>query len=215
MHLFDGFLDVSQMEHKQEILSANSIIMIAVNRNGVPEDKRSFTKEIATSDYSDSFFVKVEILEPLFLLIRGSKKSNLLPAKCNILCLDIEAASLNNAYTIVSEQFEPHRRSHTGNIFTKGYYEGENVWFPLENLRNIEEAKFEEQLFLDYREFKLKQNYDEMSGFDKDEVSLISLLKDRVKITGKQIMDMFSDKEKYLKVIWNLTDKDVIEEIIR
>jgi hypothetical protein len=54
-----------------------------------------------------------------------------------------------------------------------------------------------------------------MSGFDKDEVSLISLLKDRGKITGKQIMDMFSDKEKYLKVIWNLTDKDVIEEIIR
>lgn len=53
------------------------------------------------------------------------------------------AISLNHAYTLLSEAFEPWRISHTGNIYEQILYrEGNGKWYPLEFLR--EEKELEE-----------------------------------------------------------------------
>lgn len=55
--------------------------------------------------------------------------------------------SLNHAFTVLSERFEPWRRSHTGNIYWRMLYLEENErWYPLEILRRAEVAKDEHQL---------------------------------------------------------------------
>lgn len=117
--------------------------MIAVNKDNFPDEYQEFTEDITTSDLpNNNVFVKVVLLEPLRLLCRGSKKAILMETKCKILSLNKEASSINNAYTLISEQFEP-RRSHTGNVFTKCYYQKQSIWFPLEDLRQAEEVNFE------------------------------------------------------------------------
>jgi hypothetical protein len=46
--------------------------------------------------------------------------------------------SLNQAFTRLSEVFEPWRKAHTGNIYEKIFYEeSANRWAPLDELRNL------------------------------------------------------------------------------
>lgn len=55
--------------------------------------------------------------------------------------------SLNHAFTRLSEEYEPWRISHTGNIYTRVLYEERNGrWYPLEVLRNAAEAQAEHAL---------------------------------------------------------------------
>lgn len=45
--------------------------------------------------------------------------------------------SLNHAYTILSEHFEPHRISHTGNVYEQVLYQEANgYWYPLKLFRD-------------------------------------------------------------------------------
>lgn len=54
------------------------------------------------------------------------------------------ADSLNHAFTLLSEKYEPWRKSHTGNIYQRILYQEENKkWYPLEMLRNAALAKDE------------------------------------------------------------------------
>ena len=47
------------------------------------------------------------------------------------------ADSLNYAFTCLSEEYEPWRKSHTGNIYDKIFYrESNNKWYPIDVLRN-------------------------------------------------------------------------------
>ncbi len=57
------------------------------------------------------------------------------------------AESLNHAFTLLSEKYEPWRQSHTGNIYERILYrERNNQWYPLDILRNASIAKDEHQL---------------------------------------------------------------------
>jgi hypothetical protein len=69
--------------------------------------------------------VEIVLQEDLKLLLRGSKKARLEPCKCKIPILSddkIEAMSINQAYTLISQKVEPSRHSHSGNVFNKIYY---------------------------------------------------------------------------------------------
>lgn len=56
-------------------------------------------------------------------------------------------ASLNHALTALSEVFEPWRISHTGSIYTRVLFKGgDDVWYPLDRLRRVAEAKEEDAL---------------------------------------------------------------------
>jgi hypothetical protein len=56
-------------------------------------------------------------------------------------------ASLNHAYTKLSETFETWRISHTGNIYTRVLYQERNgTWYPLDILRNKALEKQEQEI---------------------------------------------------------------------
>ena len=53
-------------------------------------------------------------------------------------CIDRnDIFSLNHAFTVLSEKYEPMRKSHTGNVYDRFFYKEENdQWYPLNVLRN-------------------------------------------------------------------------------
>jgi hypothetical protein len=60
------------------------------------------------------------------------------------------AESLNHAFTLLSEKYEPWRKSHTGNIYDRMLYQEANGrWYPLNILRNAAIARDEHQLIRD------------------------------------------------------------------
>lgn len=60
---------------------------------------------------------------------------------------DKPVASLNHAYTKLSETFETWRISHTGNIYTRVLYQERNgKWYPLDLLRNKALEKQEQEI---------------------------------------------------------------------
>lgn len=217
------FISISQFEDKIEILPENTVLMFAVNPSNVPEDKIQNLKSIRTIDSKSYMYVEAKLSNPLILQIRGSKMSNLLKVSCIIPSLNnIEASSINNAYTIISQEYEPKRKSHTGNVFDKCYYlDDDKKWHPLEDLRNREENKFEEKLFLDNKLYHLVQDVrDHIYGgmfnrnvFNDKELTLIDYLYDFKYITGCDIKELFkNNKRDYINTINNLLDRKVIYE---
>ncbi len=87
--------------------------------------------------------------EPLELTFRGTKKPVLKDCRCTLPSLKAKARSLNEAYTKLSEKFEPHRRGHGGNVFQKVLYlpPGQHNWQPLDELRLAKQIEFQKKLF--------------------------------------------------------------------
>lgn len=49
---------------------------------------------------------------------------------------EASAISLNHAFTLLSERYETHRLSHTGNVYERFFYEeSDGRWYPLDDLR--------------------------------------------------------------------------------
>jgi hypothetical protein len=60
------------------------------------------------------------------------------------------AISLNHALTMLSERYEKHRISHTGNVYARVFYlESDDYWYPLADLREGVLAGAERQLMAD------------------------------------------------------------------
>jgi hypothetical protein len=96
-----------------------------------------YLKEI-NREYGIPFLAaKIQILNDLVLSTYGYKSSTLMNCPINIPFLNKKAVSVNQAYTIISTEFEKNRRSHTGNVFDKVYYKDDNTnrWLKLDNLR--------------------------------------------------------------------------------
>jgi len=91
-------------------------------------------RETRTTDPNASFVV-VQLREPLRLVTRASGISKLAPATCSVPSLGRHAKSLNEAYRLVSEAFEPHRRSHSANVFLEVFYDDQGWWIPIDAYR--------------------------------------------------------------------------------
>jgi len=90
---------------------------------------------------TDPEFVEIELLDDLILTLRGTKKAILNRCDCRIPILDnLRAYSLNHAYTLISQEFEKHRISHSGNVFKDIYYNDKDMWLPIANLRDALES---------------------------------------------------------------------------
>ena len=76
--------------------------------------------------------------------LKGSKLGRLGPVKCIIPSLkEPRAESLNHAYRLVSEAFEPERISHAGNVFKKVVYvDLDGNCRSLEDLRHYHAVRF-------------------------------------------------------------------------
>ena len=133
-----------QQEHVVQLLPSNSAVMLLVDHRGTPDKlKKPLKKEMQLSSRT-SESVEVILREDLKLRLRGTKPATLEDATCWIPSLEEEAKSLNHAYRLVSEKFEPQRLSHSGNVFKVGYYfELSHTWTSLDGLRSAAEASVE------------------------------------------------------------------------
>lgn len=101
-------------------------------RKLIPSDKIHWR----TIEPPGSHLAEIILLEDLKIVLRGTKKAILEPCECKIPVLERTAQSLNHAYTLLSQEFETDRLSHTGNVFTKVFFESsKGKWSPLESLR--------------------------------------------------------------------------------
>lgn len=75
------------------------------------------------------------------IVLRGTKTANLKKCKCDIPSLDLEVNSINQAYTKISEKYEPSRASHAGNVFRKVFYRDGKKWIKLDDKRQQLERK--------------------------------------------------------------------------
>ena len=133
-----------QQEHVVRFLPPRSVILFAVDGTNTPAELEQHLKEAITLGMKKSHAIELTLNRiPLRLRLRGTKPAMLEGVPCWIPSLQIEAKSLNHAYRLVSERFEPSRISHSGNVFELGYFKSGDTWISLGDLRNAAVARFE------------------------------------------------------------------------
>lgn len=122
-------------ETRHRILPADSTLYFHMNPANTPEPLRQHLVHLSHIPIS-GFYVKALLQANLELRLRGTKPATLEPCPCVIPALEVTAASVNHAYSLISLAFEPKRRSHTANVFDKVVYFDQygHVW-KLEHLR--------------------------------------------------------------------------------
>lgn len=126
-----------QAEADIQMIPSDKSVYFAVSFNMVPNNLRnSLLSPDELNIVSNYGFIKVILHEPLMLHLRGSKMPQLLDCECIIPSLrNLKARSMNHAYTLISRHYEKKRRSHSGNVFQKGYYHNGIKWFSFDDLR--------------------------------------------------------------------------------
>jgi len=87
---------------------------------------------------SEDEAVPIDTSGGLWLRVKGLDKTELVSSTVLMptVCAEPTAISLNHALTMLSERFEKHRISHTGNVYTRVFYmESDGGWYPLADLR--------------------------------------------------------------------------------
>ena len=138
---------VRELLDKEEVVellpSGSSLRALVTIRNGISPEQKNYLVP-AMKIQQTGWLVEVVLLEALRLKLRGTKKGELMDCKCRIPALsNREAISVNQAYTLISEKFEPSRKSHSGNVFTKVYcHDSKGEWQQLDELRGKAESKY-------------------------------------------------------------------------
>lgn len=127
-------------ELEMALLPLGSEVRFRISRSGVPAEllKHVIENEPVFPDPGAS--VSVMLRSELRLVVRPSRRSQLMDVDCVIPAINKKASSLNEAYKVLSEAFEPHRRSQGGNVYLKGHYLDEGWWLQLDALRRWVEA---------------------------------------------------------------------------
>lgn len=123
---------------------------------------------------NDACFVEVKLAEPtdtqvqdfefkdggLWLIFEGSAPTDLRSSTIKLPdgVTEEKAISLNHAFTLLSEVYEPWRKAHTGSVYERFYYQEEDgKWYPLALLRDAGIAKQEQKIAADlWAEFLLR-----------------------------------------------------------
>jgi hypothetical protein len=84
-------------------------------------------------------FGELQLREPLLLGFRGTRLPTLLPARCFVRALDLEARSVNHGCTLLSQRYETKRISHTYNVFETVLWKDDkhDRLIPLDKLRRV------------------------------------------------------------------------------
>lgn len=85
----------------------------------------------------------------LWLRLRGLEKTELLSSTVRMPSAVSKefANSLNHAFTLLSQTYERHRISNTGNVYTRVFYqEKDGQWYPLDDLRKGVQVSKEREL---------------------------------------------------------------------
>ena len=127
--LVEKFNDVQ----KKLCLPKETLLAAKTNPGGLSQD---LLNKLDSDREVPGTYVRIVLQEDLFIFLRGTKIPTLSGCKCFIPLLEKEARSINHAYALISQTFEPERMSHTGNVFAKIYYFDGRQWCTLERRRN-------------------------------------------------------------------------------
>jgi len=139
-------------EEKTElILKSGTQLLVQISTGSVNKLNKQYLAHLedVNNDYvkntagiAGARFVEIELIDDLLIILRGTKKSTLSRCKCIIPVLNNQKAnSLNHAYTLISQEFEKHRISHSGNVFKDIYYkkdekDKDDKWLPIDSFRD-------------------------------------------------------------------------------
>jgi hypothetical protein len=140
-----------ELEVEEQALPQRTRLLASVSRPA-REDGVVTLEADEVADSRPGAYVEIVLLEPLKILIRSTKRARLPRCRCNVPALNATVNSINEAYTRISEAYEPHRASHSGNVFRRVYHEtltasGATLWRPLDSLRRPLEATVERVVF--------------------------------------------------------------------
>lgn len=126
-------------EREVDFLPKGTQLLARVSERNIPAELQSQTND--EGRLIGGARVAIILEEDLRLQLRGTKRARLVDCKCRIPALpDIEETkrfSVNQAFTRISERFEPHRVSSGGNVFNDIYYKDAKLgWQPLRTLRD-------------------------------------------------------------------------------
>lgn len=138
----DELVDRLRENVVKEFLPSESTVAFAINGDHTPDRLKKHLIEGKDIGINTPYLVFIKLQAPLNLRMRGTSRGKLTPVNCRIPALDINATSLNHAYRLVSEEFEPKRISHAGNVFDLGYLEQEGRWISLEDHRSSIEDEY-------------------------------------------------------------------------
>lgn len=108
-------------------------LYVELNPKYIPQNKKSDNNLIS---YNGKLYTHIILREDLRIYSRYRKKAKLKPCKCFIPALNTDAESLNHAYTLISENYEINRRSHTGNVFNFCYFKTDGKFVKLDVKRD-------------------------------------------------------------------------------
>lgn len=106
----------------------------------------------------------------LFLKLKGLERCELLGSTVLMPAgFAKPATSLNHALTILSQAYERHRISNTGNVYTRVFYEDlDRRWYPLDDLRKGVQSVGERKLLADlWAEVETKLGWRPVSAVEK------------------------------------------------
>jgi eukaryotic-like serine/threonine-protein kinase len=127
-------------EHR--ILPSGALLAALISLRDVdklPDQPQRFLQ--GAERFKQRALVPFTILEPLILAHTGSRRPALRPCPCAVDALQAKAESVNHAYTLITQAFQPTRRSKVGNVFREVVVKRHDDWMPLEDLRKDVEAK--------------------------------------------------------------------------
>jgi hypothetical protein len=119
------------------ILDAGRSVLIGLSPRSVGDPKpRELKTPQETGVLTEYWLAEICLDQDLRIRIRGDQEAKLEPCKCMVPALNREAASVNHAFTMLSEAYETGRQSHTGNVFERAYIQvGPKQWETLDDLR--------------------------------------------------------------------------------
>ncbi len=129
-----------------ELLPAGTNVFVGLSREMMPVAcQRRFPAGADLKIHVGGYcFAEVRLSEPLMLRLRGDKDSCLEDCKCHIPALKRNARSLNHAFTLLSVEFETQRISHSGNVFTRTFFQTDKGrWHSLNEARGYLDISFE------------------------------------------------------------------------
>ncbi len=122
-------------------LPCGTVLWASVKQDDVPREMQKHVVVKLERPRVPIHVVGFALTADLELVLRAGKKAALTPCPCHIASLDLAVQSVNEAYAKISVAFEPSRRSHTGNVFLRVFYEDNDCVRRLDDLRERVELK--------------------------------------------------------------------------
>jgi len=152
-------LSLLELEETKVFIPKPATLMVQVSPKDKDAQKPGIMK-LPLYPYKNGLFVKIVLEEDLNINLRSTKKGELQDCLCSIPSMpEAETKSINHSYSIISQHYETHRRSHSGNVFDKVFFWNDRKLLkPLKELRNNFEAEYEQELIILNKIWYYKEN---------------------------------------------------------